>query len=100
NSISSKEIQLSPPKPIPISTPFSLLLTLRNAATIFSWIDHIIRLKKFHINLSFYLEVVEMGFYGETFHKLRDNIPGTMVILKTYNEILDGYNPLSWKTGD
>ncbi|RIB12547.1 non-SMC mitotic condensation complex subunit 1-domain-containing protein [Gigaspora rosea] len=45
-------------------------------------------------------EVVEMGFYGETFHKLRDNIPGTMVILKTYNEILDGYNPLSWKTGD
>ncbi|RIB00304.1 hypothetical protein C2G38_2060755 [Gigaspora rosea] len=42
------------------------------------------------------------GFTGETFHRLCDNIPGTVVVVKinSTNEILGGYNPLIWKVGN
>ncbi|RIB09362.1 hypothetical protein C2G38_2146591 [Gigaspora rosea] len=38
------------------------------------------------------------GFTRETFHRLCDNIPGTVVVIKinNTNEILGGYNPLVW----
>ncbi|CAG8603708.1 10190_t:CDS:1, partial [Scutellospora calospora] len=54
------------------------------------------------------------GFNGETFHRLCDNIPGTVTVIKinnipgtvtvikinNTNEILGGgYNPLIWKVG-
>ncbi|RIB27667.1 hypothetical protein C2G38_2159952 [Gigaspora rosea] len=40
-------------------------------------------------------------FSGKDFHKLCDNIPGTVVIVKinSTDEILGGYNPLVWKIG-
>ncbi|RIB27674.1 hypothetical protein C2G38_1722544 [Gigaspora rosea] len=41
------------------------------------------------------------GVSGKDFHKLCDNIPGTVVIVKinSTDEILGGYNPLVWKFG-
>ncbi|RIB14765.1 hypothetical protein C2G38_2194065 [Gigaspora rosea] len=42
------------------------------------------------------------GFTYKIFHRLCDNIPGTVVVIKINgtNEILDGYNPLSWISND
>ncbi|RIB22755.1 hypothetical protein C2G38_2074650, partial [Gigaspora rosea] len=42
------------------------------------------------------------GFTCETFHRLCDNIPGTVVVIKVNgtNELLGGYNPLAWKPND
>ncbi|CAG8736446.1 5454_t:CDS:1, partial [Ambispora leptoticha] len=40
------------------------------------------------------------GFDANTFHRLCDNIPGLIVVLKVgnSNEILGGYNPIGWKS--
>ncbi|CAG8451341.1 6390_t:CDS:2 [Dentiscutata heterogama] len=42
------------------------------------------------------------GFSGKTFHRLCDNIPNTVVVVKINgtNEIIGGYNPLIWKVGN
>ncbi|RIB04417.1 hypothetical protein C2G38_2149033 [Gigaspora rosea] len=97
-----KEIAQSPPRETSIITPSSSIITLQHAAEISSWIDRcstIYNITNIPYKFNLLLRGSRDGFTGETFHKLCDNKPGTVVVLKVRktDEILGGYNPLIWK---
>ncbi|RIB09364.1 hypothetical protein C2G38_2251429 [Gigaspora rosea] len=70
-------------------------------AEISSWIDRresMYDVTKIPYKFNLLLRGSRDGFTRETFHRLCDNIPGTVVVIKVNNtnEILGGYNPLVW----
>ncbi|RIB22087.1 hypothetical protein C2G38_2140372 [Gigaspora rosea] len=70
-------------------------------AEISSWIDRnssIYDITKIPYKFNLLLRGSKDGFTSEIFHRLCDNIPGTVAIIKVNgtNEILGGYNPLVW----
>ncbi|RIB08685.1 hypothetical protein C2G38_2211004 [Gigaspora rosea] len=74
-------------------------------AEISSWIDR--RPSKYDITeipykFNLLLRGTRDGFTFETFHRLCDNIPSTVVVIKVNgtNELLGGYNPLIWMSND
>ncbi|RIB27665.1 hypothetical protein C2G38_2159950 [Gigaspora rosea] len=87
-----------------IITPSSSIVTLLNAAEISSWIDRCSTIYDI-TEIPYEFKLLFRGgrdrFSGKEFHKLCDNIPGTVVIVKinSTDEILGGYNPLVWKFG-
>ncbi|RIB16822.1 hypothetical protein C2G38_2188905 [Gigaspora rosea] len=93
-------IQL-PPRKSPAITLSSSIITLDHAAEISSWIDRrstIYDISEIPYEFKLLLRGSRDGFDGKIFHKLCDNIPNTIVVLKVKNsdEILGGYNPLTW----
>ncbi|RIB27898.1 hypothetical protein C2G38_2060769 [Gigaspora rosea] len=94
-----------PPRKVSIITPSSSIITLQHAAEISSWIDRrsaIYNDTEIPYEFKLLLRGSRDGFTGETFHRLCDNIPGTVVAAKVNgtDEILGGYNPLIWKVGN
>ncbi|RIB27889.1 hypothetical protein C2G38_2137597 [Gigaspora rosea] len=92
-------VQLPPRNVITLS---SSIITLQHAAEISSWIDRrstIYDTTEIPFEFKLLLRGSRDGFNGEVFHKLCDNIPGTVVVvnINNSNEILGGYNPLIWK---
>ncbi|RIB27895.1 hypothetical protein C2G38_2159409 [Gigaspora rosea] len=92
-------VQLPPRSVITLS---SSIITLQHAAEISSWIDRrskIYDTTEIPYEFKLLLRGSRDGFKSEVFHKLCDNIPGTVVVVKfnSTNEILGGYNPLIWK---
>ncbi|RIB13102.1 hypothetical protein C2G38_2041254 [Gigaspora rosea] len=100
-------------KKIPVQLPVrevhfinpSSIINDKHFAEISSWIDH--RPSKYDITeipykFNLLLRGSRDGFTHEKFHRLCDNIPGTVVIIKVNgtNEILGGYNPLIWISND
>ncbi|RIB19683.1 hypothetical protein C2G38_2141527 [Gigaspora rosea] len=90
------------PRETSIITPSSSIITLQHAAEISSWIDRrstIYDITNIPYNFKLLLRGGRDDFTGETFHRICDNIPGTVIVLKVSNtdEILGGYNPLVWK---
>ncbi|RIB22551.1 hypothetical protein C2G38_2173710 [Gigaspora rosea] len=80
----------------------SIILSPQHIAEISSWIDRrskIYNTTEIPYEFKLLLRGSRDGFTGEVFHRLCDNIPGTVVVLKidSTNEILGGYNPLIWK---
>jgi hypothetical protein len=50
------------------------------------------------ISLKLLFRASDHGFSSESFHKICDHIPHTLVLIKTnYNKIIGGYTPLEWK---
>ncbi|RIB22068.1 hypothetical protein C2G38_1031375 [Gigaspora rosea] len=83
----------------------SSIITDEHFAEISSWIDR--RPSKYDITeipykFNLLLRGSRDGFTCEIFHRLCDNIPGTVAIIKDNgaNEILGGYNPLVWTDND
>ncbi|RIB29999.1 hypothetical protein C2G38_2153923 [Gigaspora rosea] len=90
---------------MPIISPFSSIITMQHVAEISSWIDRrstTYEISEIPYEFDLLLRGSRDGFSGETFHRLCDYIPGTVVIIKIHgtNEIVGGYNPLIWKVGD
>ncbi|RIB12754.1 hypothetical protein C2G38_2199825 [Gigaspora rosea] len=90
---------------VSIITPSSPIITIEHAAMISSWINRrstIYDTTKIPYKFKLLLRGSKDGFTGEVFHRLYDNIPGIVVVVKINctNEILGGYNPLIWKLGD
>ncbi|RIB22557.1 hypothetical protein C2G38_2140165 [Gigaspora rosea] len=88
-----------------IITPSSSIITLEHIAKISSWIDRrskIYNTTEIPYEFKLLLRGSRDGFTGEVFHRLCDNIPGTVIIVKidSTNEILGGYNPLIWKVSN
>ncbi|RIB25721.1 hypothetical protein C2G38_2138639 [Gigaspora rosea] len=97
-----KEKAQLPPRKALIITPSSSIITLQHAAEISSWIDRrstIYDTAEIPYEFKLLLRGSRDGFTCEVFHRLCDNIPGTVVVVKinSTNEILGGYNPLIWK---
>ncbi|CAG8449787.1 10088_t:CDS:1, partial [Scutellospora calospora] len=97
-----KETVQLPLRKTSIITPSSSIITFQHVAEISSWIDRrstIYDTTELPYEFKLLLRGSMDGFEGETFHRLCDNIPGTVVIVKINktNEILGGYNPLIWK---
>ncbi|RIB24114.1 hypothetical protein C2G38_2032160 [Gigaspora rosea] len=70
-------------------------------AEISSWIDRrltIYDITKIPYKFNLLLRGSRDGFTSKIFHRLCDNLPGTVVVIKVNNtnEILGGYNPLIW----
>ncbi|CAG8530458.1 23702_t:CDS:2 [Gigaspora rosea] len=91
-----------PPRKTSIITPSSLIITLQHVAEISSWIDRrstIYDTTEIPYEFKLLLRGSRDGFSSEVFHRLCDNIPGTVVVIKinSTNEILGGYNPLIWQ---
>ncbi|RIB22074.1 hypothetical protein C2G38_2140365 [Gigaspora rosea] len=83
----------------------SSIINDEHFAEISSWIDH--RPSKYDITkipykFNLLLRGSRDGFTSEIFHRLCDNLPGTVVIIKINgtNEILGGYNPLVWTSNN
>ncbi|RIB29731.1 hypothetical protein C2G38_2154524 [Gigaspora rosea] len=79
----------------------SSIINLEHAAEISSWIDrHSYNITEIPYEFKLLLRGSRDGFDDKTFHKLCDNIPGLIVVIKVENsnEILGGYNPLDWKS--
>ncbi|RIB05363.1 hypothetical protein C2G38_2253853 [Gigaspora rosea] len=94
-----------PPRKESIIMQSSSIITLEHAAEISSWIDRrstIYNTTEIPYEFKLLLRGNRDGFSGEVFHKLCDNIPGTVVVVKinSTNEILGGYNPLTWKVSN
>ncbi|RIB14787.1 hypothetical protein C2G38_2094936 [Gigaspora rosea] len=100
-------------KKIPVQLPVrevhiinsSSVINDEHFAEISSWIDrHPSKYEIAEISYKFNLLLrgTRDGFTHETFHRLCDNIPGTVVVIKINgtNEILGGYNPLVWMPND
>ncbi|RIB27666.1 hypothetical protein C2G38_2325355 [Gigaspora rosea] len=101
---SKKETVQLPPRKASIITPTSSIITLLHAAEISSWIDRcstIYDITEIPYEFKLLFRGSRDGFSGKDFHKLCDNIPGTVVIVKINitDKILGGYNPLVWKLG-
>ncbi|RIB27286.1 hypothetical protein C2G38_2137894 [Gigaspora rosea] len=99
-----KDIIQLPPRNVSIIMPSSSIITLEHAAEISSWIDRrsiIYNNTEIPYEFKLLLRGSRDGFTGEVFHRLCDNLPGTVVVVKinSTNEILGGYNPLIWKVG-
>ncbi|RIB27902.1 hypothetical protein C2G38_2060788 [Gigaspora rosea] len=94
-------VQVSPRK-VSIIKPSSSIITLQHAAEISSWIDQrstYYDTAEIPYQFNLLLRGSRDGFTGEAFHRLCDNILGTVVVVKVNgtNEILGGYNPSIWK---
>ncbi|RIB22553.1 hypothetical protein C2G38_2173714 [Gigaspora rosea] len=94
-----------PSRKASIITPSSSIITLEHVAEISSWIDRrskIYNTTEIPYEFKLLLRGSRDGFTGEVFHRLCDNIPGTVVVVKidSTNEILGGYNPLIWKVSN
>ncbi|RIB29723.1 hypothetical protein C2G38_2055919, partial [Gigaspora rosea] len=92
--------QLPPRKSISIP---STIINLEHAVEISSWIDRrstTYDITEIPYEFKLLLRGSKDGFDSKTFHKLCDNIPGLIVVVKVENsnEILGGYNPLGWKS--
>ncbi|RIB22075.1 hypothetical protein C2G38_2243525 [Gigaspora rosea] len=79
----------------------SSIINDKHFAEISSWIDRnssIYDITKIPYKFNLLLRGSKDGFTLEIFHRLCDNIPGTVAIIKVNgtNEILGGYNPLVW----
>ncbi|RIB09366.1 hypothetical protein C2G38_2251431 [Gigaspora rosea] len=79
----------------------SSIINDEHFAEISSWIDRcssIYDVTKIPYKFNLLLRGSRDGFTRETFHRLCDNIPCTVVVIKinNTNEILGGYNPLVW----
>ncbi|RIB25722.1 hypothetical protein C2G38_2165242 [Gigaspora rosea] len=99
-----EKAQLPPPKAL-IITPSSSIITLQHIAEISSWIDRrstIYDTAEIPYEFNLLLRGSRDGFTSDVFHSLCDNIPGTVVVVKinSTNEILGGYNPLIWNSGN
>ncbi|RIB27292.1 hypothetical protein C2G38_2029501 [Gigaspora rosea] len=97
-------VQLPPRKKVSIFPSPSTIITLEHAAEISSWIDRrstIYDTSEIPYEFKLLLRGSRDGFSGGVFHRLCDNIPGTVVVVKinSTNEILGGYNPLVWRIG-
>ncbi|RIB27299.1 hypothetical protein C2G38_2062380, partial [Gigaspora rosea] len=97
-----KETVQLPPRKVSIITPSSSIITLQHAAEISSWIDRcstIYDVTEIPYEFKLLLKGSKDGFTGGIFHRICDNIPGTVIVIKinSTNEILGGYNPLIWK---
>ncbi|RIB27669.1 hypothetical protein C2G38_2325359 [Gigaspora rosea] len=96
-----KETVQLPPRKASIITLSSSIITLLHAAEISSWIDRcstIYDITEIPYEFKLLFRGSRDGFSGNDFHKLCDDIPGTVVIVKinSTDEILGGYNPLIW----
>ncbi|RIB27093.1 hypothetical protein C2G38_2138004 [Gigaspora rosea] len=85
-----------------ISIPSSII-NLEHAVEISSWIDRrstIYDITEIPYEFKLLLRGSRDGFDAKPFHKLCDNIPGLIVVIKVENsnEILGGYNPLGWNS--
>ncbi|RIB27083.1 hypothetical protein C2G38_2063090, partial [Gigaspora rosea] len=85
-----------------ISIPSSII-NLEHAVEISSWIDRhstTYDITEIPYEFKLLLRGSRDGFDAKTFHKLCDNIPGLIVVIKVENsnEILGGYNPLGWNS--
>ncbi|RIB29758.1 hypothetical protein C2G38_2056024, partial [Gigaspora rosea] len=92
--------QLPPRKSISIP---SSIINLEHAVEISSWIDRrstTYDITEIPYEFKLLLRGSRDGFHVKTFHKLCDNMPGLIVVIKVENsnEILGGYNPLCWKS--
>ncbi|RIB22554.1 hypothetical protein C2G38_2295066 [Gigaspora rosea] len=88
-----------PSRKVSIIIPSSSIITLEHVAEVSSWIDRrskIYNTTEIPYEFKLLLRGSRDGFTGELFHRLCDNIPGTVVVVKidSTNEILGGYNPL------
>ncbi|RIB29724.1 hypothetical protein C2G38_2154498 [Gigaspora rosea] len=84
-----------------ISIPFSII-NLGHAVEISSWINRCLTtydITEIPYEFKLLLRDSRDGFDVKTFHKLYDNIPDLIVVIKVENsdEILGGYYPLGWK---
>ncbi|RIB22768.1 hypothetical protein C2G38_2173083 [Gigaspora rosea] len=85
---------------IPFINP-SFIINDKHFAEISSWIDHrssIYEVTKIPYKFKLLLRGSRDGFTRETFYRLCDNLPDTVVVIKVKftNEIIGGYNPLVW----
>ncbi|RIB27090.1 hypothetical protein C2G38_2063122 [Gigaspora rosea] len=92
--------QLPPRKSISIP---SSIINLEHVVEISSWIDRrstTYDITEIPYEFKLLLRGSRDGFDVKTFHKLCDNIPGLIVVIKVKNsnEILGGYNSLGWKS--
>ncbi|RIB02138.1 hypothetical protein C2G38_2050290 [Gigaspora rosea] len=100
-------------KKIPVQLPIrevhfvnpSSIINDEHFAEISSWIDccsSIYDVTKIPYKFNLLLRGSRYGFTRETFHRLCDNIPGTVVVINVNgtNEIIGGYNPLIWTTNN
>ncbi|RIB00389.1 hypothetical protein C2G38_2129987 [Gigaspora rosea] len=92
--------QLPPRKSISIP---SSIINLEHVVEISSWIDRrstTYDITEIPYEFKLLLKGSRDGFDAKTFHKLCDNIPGLIVVIKVENsnEILGGYNSLGWKS--
>ncbi|RIB07205.1 hypothetical protein C2G38_2114414 [Gigaspora rosea] len=90
--------QLPPRKSISIP---SSIINLEHAVEISSWIDRrspTYDITEIPYEFKLLLKGSRDGFDVKTFHKLCDNIPDLIVVIKVEysNEILGGYNQSSW----
>ncbi|RIB09361.1 hypothetical protein C2G38_2209118 [Gigaspora rosea] len=96
-------------KKIPVQLPVrevhfvnsSSIINDEHFAEISSWIDRcslVYDVTKIPYKFNLLLRGSRDGFTRETFHRLCDNTPGTVVVIKVNNknEILGGYSPLAW----
>ncbi|CAG8745587.1 10308_t:CDS:1, partial [Gigaspora rosea] len=81
------------------------IITLQHLAEISSWIDR--RSTAYEIsNIPYGFRLLfkssKHGFSTDAFHKLCDNIQSTMIVgrVRGTNELIGGYNPLTWKTNE
>ncbi|RIB19719.1 hypothetical protein C2G38_2245001 [Gigaspora rosea] len=100
-----KETVQCVPRKVFVIKPSSSIITLQHAAEISSWIDRsstIYDITEIPYEFKLLYRGSRDGFSGEAFHKLCDNIPGTVVVAKvnSTNEILGGYNPHIWKVSN
>ncbi|RIB29285.1 hypothetical protein C2G38_2057197, partial [Gigaspora rosea] len=92
--------QLPPRKSISIH---SSIINLEHAVEISSWIDRCSTtydVTEIPYEFKLLLRGSRDGFDTKTFHKLCDNIPALIVVMKVENSngILGGYSPLGWNS--
>ncbi|EXX77710.1 uncharacterized protein OCT59_027260 [Rhizophagus irregularis] len=82
----------------------SEIITIQHAGLILKWIN---RLEitdeiKYAYKFKLLLRGSRDGFTAKKFHEICDNQPHTLTIikLKDSNEILGGYNPIAWESGE
>ncbi|RIB09359.1 hypothetical protein C2G38_2044377 [Gigaspora rosea] len=83
----------------------SFIINDEHFAEISTWIDRRpskYKITKIPYKFNLLLRGSRDGFTREIFHRLCDNLPGTVVIVKVNgtNEILGGYNPLVWTSNN
>ncbi|EXX59847.1 uncharacterized protein OCT59_027234 [Rhizophagus irregularis] len=82
----------------------SKIITIQHAELISKWIDRLEITDEIENAYKFRLlfRGSRDGFTHKKFHKICDNRPRTITIIKVNNsnEILGGYNPIAWKSND
>ncbi|CAG8756946.1 4822_t:CDS:2, partial [Dentiscutata heterogama] len=89
----------------PISSNLSNIINYNHIATISSWIDNhhsTYNISEIPYRFRLLYRGSRYGFSCASFHRLCDNLLGTVVVIKivSTNEILGGYNPLAWSSAN